>query len=89
MSTKNKRKRKKTQKVKLPKPRLEAVVDYSKAPEEWCLAEFISTLPTNGDQARSYLKDRGYVMEVPKRGLPERSPMESVGLRVSYGPIGK
>lgn len=89
MPTKNKRKRRNTQKAKLLKPRLEPEVDYSKAPEEWYLPEFISTLPTNGTQARKYLKDRGYVMEVPKRELPERSPMESVGLRVSYGPIGK
>lgn len=89
MPTKNKRNRKKTQKAKLLKPRLEPKVDYGKAPAEWCLPEFISTLPTNGGQARTYLKDRGYVMEVPKRELPERSPMESVGLRVSYGPIGK
>lgn len=89
MPTKNTRKLKKNQKAKLLKPKLEPAVDYSKAPEEWCLPELISTLPNAGTQAREYLKYRGYVMEVSKRELPERSPIESVGLRVSYNPIGK
>lgn len=62
-------------------------VDYSKAPENWFLAEFMATLPHAGVMAREYLKERGYVNEVNRSALHEKSPIESNGLNFIYGVI--
>lgn len=52
--------------------------DYSKAPEEWGLAEFMATLKNNGRGAREYIKKRGYSVKVqPKTGLIEHSTVYS------------
>lgn len=57
---------------------------YSLAPEEWCLAEFMATLPTVGVSAREYLSKRGYVIDIVPQTLPEKSTLESNGLRTKY-----
>lgn len=59
-------------------------IDYSKAPEDWCLAEFMATLPHAGERAREYLKERGYVKPLTRSVLQEKSPLESEGLRFMY-----
>lgn len=59
-------------------------IDYSKAPEDWCLAEFMATLPNAGERAREYLKERGYVIPLTISHLPEKSPLKSEGLRFVY-----
>lgn len=57
---------------------------YSSAPEQWCLAEFMATLPTVGENARMYLTERGYVIDILPQTLPEKSTLESNGLRTNY-----
>lgn len=57
---------------------------YSSAPEQWCLAEFMATLPVVGENARQYLTERGYVIDIVPQTLPEKSTLESNGLRVNY-----
>lgn len=57
---------------------------YSLAPEQWCLAEFMATLPTVGENARRYLTERGYVIDILPQTLPEKSTLESNGLRTNY-----
>lgn len=64
-----------------------AFIDYSKAPEEWCLAEFMATLPHAGKEARAYLKERGYVNQVNRSAQQEKSPLESTGLRFVFGAL--
>lgn len=63
------------------------IVDYSKAPENWFLAEFMATLPNAGVLAREYLKERGYVNPVNRSELPEKSTLESNGLNFIYGAL--
>lgn len=36
---------------------------YARAPEDWCLAEFMARLAHNGEAARRFLKKRGYINE--------------------------
>lgn len=62
-------------------------IDYSKAPEEWCLAEFMATLPNAGEEARAYLKERGYVNKLKRSELQEKSPLESAGLSFVFGEL--
>ena len=57
---------------------------YSLAPEQWCLAEFMATLPKVGDNARQYLTERGYVIDILPQTLPEKSSLHSIGLRPNY-----
>lgn len=62
------------------------VVDYSNIPEEWCVAEFVSTLPRAGVRAREYLKERGYIIPLYKGDIPQKSPLmyESVSFQFDY-----
>lgn len=57
---------------------------YFSAPEQWCLAEFMATLPTVGENARRYLTERGYIIDVVPQTLPEKSTLESNGLHTNY-----
>ena len=61
-------------KKKAKKNPYNVTIDYSKAPEEWGLAEFMATLKVNGHGAREYINKRGYSVKVkPKSDLPEHS----------------
>lgn len=54
---------------------------YASAPEEWGLAEFMAGLEHNGAVAREFLEERGYRVDVNRPGLPEKSPLQSAGVR--------
>lgn len=57
---------------------------YSLAPEQWCLAEFMATLPKVGENARQYLTERGYAIDILPQTIKEKSPLHSIGLRPRF-----